>query len=82
MKLLAIISTYLKVAEIGSCGVEKADRRELDGRVQTHVLEATEARHKCGTALAKDTCYGDTLLRGWWHHLPDNLGNATDVEDA
>lgn len=63
MTLLAIMSTYLKVTEIRSRSIKKADGRELDGRVQTHVLEATETRHKCSTALANDTCYDDTLLR-------------------
>lgn len=45
---------YLEISKIGTRLVEDADRRELDGRIQTHILEAAEAGHQRSTTLPSE----------------------------
>lgn len=44
---------YLEIAEVGGSSIQEADRRKLNGGVQTHILEAAEAGNQSGTALPK-----------------------------
>lgn len=72
---------HLKVAKVGGGSVEKADRRELDGGIQAHVLEAAEARHQCRTTLPVTT---SALAQGEGNapNLPNDFWDASDVKNA
>ncbi len=44
--------THLCIAKVRRRRIQKADARKLDGRVQTHVLEAAEARHERSSSFS------------------------------